>query len=42
MEQIPEAVWASPVTSRLNADNHTLAEELGEQPTLLIFLRHLG
>jgi hypothetical protein len=46
MQQIPEAVWNLPVTGRFGSasapSQRTFGDEVGEQPTLLIFLRHLG
>lgn len=42
MDEIPEATWNLRVTSRRNPSPHTLGEELGPHPTLLVFLRHLG
>tara|TARA_R110002072_G_scaffold302737_3_gene488245 strand:- start:419 stop:559 length:141 start_codon:yes stop_codon:yes gene_type:complete len=46
MDQIPEAAWLAPVTSRQHASPRPFAEEIGAETraeaTLLIFLRHLG
>ncbi|MFT4514250.1 MAG: hypothetical protein ACI89X_002748 [Planctomycetota bacterium] len=42
MDQIPEAAWNALVDARQHAAPRAFSKELGEQPTLLIFLRHLG
>jgi hypothetical protein len=41
MSEIPVTAWTSPLTGS-NLRARTLAGEIGEEPTLLIFLRHLG
>jgi hypothetical protein len=42
MDMIPEATWNHLVLSSPNSAPHTLGKELGKQPTLMVFLRHLG
>jgi hypothetical protein len=42
MNQIPEAAWHASVQARQHIKPRPFATEIGEQPTLLIFLRHLG
>lgn len=42
MNRVPESLWNElPITGR-NLPGSTLATALGTEPTLLIFLRHLG
>ncbi|MEM7199254.1 MAG: hypothetical protein AAF628_03250 [Planctomycetota bacterium] len=41
MNQIPDGVWTRPIAGR-NLGAASLGEEVGESPTLLVFLRHLG
>lgn len=42
MDQIPEATWNAVVNARRQPVPRAFAIEIGDQPTLLIFLRHLG
>jgi hypothetical protein len=41
MNRIPDALWAAPVQGT-NLRGRTLGDELGETPTLFVFVRHLG
>ncbi|MGN6561692.1 MAG: hypothetical protein ACTHMJ_01330 [Thermomicrobiales bacterium] len=41
MERIPEGMLALPV-SGVNLAPGTFGEQIGDQPTLLVFLRHFG
>ena len=41
MDRIPPNVWQHPVRGR-NLHGSTLAAEIGDDETLLVFLRHLG
>ncbi|MDJ0756089.1 MAG: hypothetical protein QNJ45_21350 [Ardenticatenaceae bacterium] len=41
MKTIPETIINQPI-SGLNLTGHTLGEQLGSDPTLLVFLRHFG
>lgn len=42
MDSIPETAWNHGVISTPNLVPQTLGEELGDEPTLMVFLRHLG
>jgi hypothetical protein len=42
MNEIPEVAWHASVHARQHTEPRPFATELGEQLTLLIFLRHLG
>ncbi|MGE4093602.1 MAG: hypothetical protein AB7G75_22475 [Candidatus Binatia bacterium] len=41
MKTIPASVLATPVTG-VNLRSGTLREQIGGEPTLLVFLRHFG
>ena len=41
METMPATLWQRPVTG-LNLHPGTLADQVGQQPSLLVFLRHFG
>ncbi len=41
MHEIPAPVWTAEVRGS-NLKGSSLAEEIGEAPTRLVFLRHLG
>lgn len=42
MNEIPDGAWHGPPLRGRNLGGGTLADELGDQTTLLVFLRHLG
>ena len=47
MQEIPDEVWQRHVDGRLSPDNpgqqdYTFGMAVGQQPRLLVFLRHLG
>lgn len=42
MNQIPDSAWTASGLARRNLPDGTLGDAIGEDPTLLIFLRHLG
>ena len=42
MDRIPDRAWNAHVTTRQHAAERTFSDEIGDQATLLIFLRHLG
>lgn len=42
MHEISEQVWAAPLRDSRNMTARTLGAALGDDPTLLVFLRHLG
>ncbi|MCR9244638.1 MAG: hypothetical protein NXI31_06370 [bacterium] len=42
MDRVPEALWNELTVAGRNLPGSTLAMALGTEPTLLIFLRHLG
>lgn len=41
MDEIPDGVWRTPVTGS-NLRGQVLGDVIGDAPTLLVFLRHLG
>lgn len=42
MNEIPDTAWNAQGLVGRNLVNDTFAGEVGSQPTLLVFLRHLG
>lgn len=42
MQVIPVDLWAAQDLTGRNLQATSLADELGDDPTLLVFLRHLG
>jgi hypothetical protein len=41
MKVVPSETWTTPVTG-VNLAPGRLADQIGERPTLLVFLRHFG
>jgi len=42
MNEIPDTAWNATGLQGRNLSGGSFAEEVGSQPTLLVFLRHLG
>ena len=42
MARLTAELWNAPILQGRNLTGTSLAEELAEGPTLLLFLRHLG
>jgi len=42
MTFIPEELWTAPILQGRNLAARSLAAELGSEPALLVFVRHLG
>ena len=42
MNEIAEDLWTAPLLRGRNLTGRSLAEEFGDRPALLLFVRHLG